>query len=654
MNITEKKKEMNNKSITTQNKTKFNIISNIIISFLIFIIIALGSFLRVEVAKNKEYFHMDEIYSQGLINYTSVQLSENKDLNNTVHNKEFFKDYIEISEEEASDFKPVIQRQLEDVHPPLYYFFLKIFTNFNLNNFSMWPGIILNILVYAISTILIFLISFKLSKNKILSLLSIILYTIASMAVDHAIFIRMYEMSNMFILLHAYILISILVDKQRIKEETPDKKANNEVKSIKKDNYRVKNLFKDLERYKKTMYPILALVTILGALTHYYFLVYVFMTYILSIIYLLKTQRKNEAIIITLTYVLSGIFYLIIWPFKLDSIFAKINKENINIIDKITKFIKKINYGYINIVLSIILLSIIKVINIITNKLFKKIKPLENKEIEHEIKLKTEEIKNIKRVSLILFLSTMFYVLVPLITAPFVANRYTYPALPLLSILIIVLIYFNLIELIKNLFNLKKIKKENTFKFLPIILIIFIGLVLVFPQSVNLKQALEEGLEYQYKDKVGVIEKIEELKNIPLIYVYDNKQFFDITDDIYPLSKIEKSIIVPRKKINNEEISLNEYMKDIKENIDKIYNSKNNTELLVLTHYWYNEEELCKFIAKDDFNKESINFELEESEDIKIYPTHVKLLKEISKYTDLRNIKYITHLNSTYLFLLSK
>lgn len=115
------------------------------------------------------------------------------------------------------------------------------------------------------------------------------------------------------------------------------------------------------------------------------------------------------------------------------------------------------------------------------------------------------------------------------------------------------------------------------------------------------------------------------------------------------LSKVDKSIIAPRLDDKEPKISTSEYLENIKENIDKIYQGD---KLLVLTHHWYNEKSLSENEVKQYFDLDGINLKIDK--DINTYPTQVKIMKEISKYKNLKNIKHITNFLETSLFLLSK
>ena len=120
----------------------------------------------VVVGMNKSYIHMDEAYSLGLASYDKVEIQDNGDFYNTWHNREYYEDYLAVNDDEKGQYAQVYENQKNDVHPPFYYLLLRFAMGFGINNFSMWPGIILNIVIYIFITIFMYLIIQKLLVGK--------------------------------------------------------------------------------------------------------------------------------------------------------------------------------------------------------------------------------------------------------------------------------------------------------------------------------------------------------------------------------------------------------------------------------------------------------------------------------------------------------
>ena len=186
------------------------------------LIVALVIFIQtvifIVVGMNKEYIHIDEAFSLGLTNYEHIKIQMNDDFYDTWHNKEYYEDYLIINEDEKFDFTPVYVNQKNDVHPPLYYFLLRLAMSFHIGKFSVWSGLILNMIIYIFITIFMYLIVKKLldgqnrcvEKSAILALLSSI--TIASL--NNMVYIRMYALSTLNIVITTYLHFKLLDSKE--------------------------------------------------------------------------------------------------------------------------------------------------------------------------------------------------------------------------------------------------------------------------------------------------------------------------------------------------------------------------------------------------------------------------------------------------------
>ena len=104
--------------------------------------------------RKRKYYHIDELYSYGLIQYDRAFIFDNEDFYNTWHSSEYFKDYLITSEENKWNWEAIYKNQIEDVHPPVYYLLLRIANTFNIGKFSIWPGTILNIIIFIFSSII--------------------------------------------------------------------------------------------------------------------------------------------------------------------------------------------------------------------------------------------------------------------------------------------------------------------------------------------------------------------------------------------------------------------------------------------------------------------------------------------------------------------
>lgn len=187
-----------------------------IYKILLIIIIFVQICVSLYIGNKKEYYHMDEAYSYGLMNYHTLSITDDKDFLDKWHTKDYFLDYFSVNSDEISDFKAVYENQKNDVHPPLYYLLLRISSLFTIDTFSKWTGIGLNIIILIIATVFVYIISSKLFKSKALAILTTIINAFSMATLENTIYIRMYALSTLNILIFTYINMKIF-DKKQIK-----------------------------------------------------------------------------------------------------------------------------------------------------------------------------------------------------------------------------------------------------------------------------------------------------------------------------------------------------------------------------------------------------------------------------------------------------
>lgn len=170
------------------------------ILLILVIITILQISIRIYIGNEKTYFHIDEAYSYGLMNYERLNITDNPDFSNNWHTKQYYLDYLEVNQEEKNNWLPVYENQKNDVHPPLYYFFLRMTTNFTIDNFTKWTGITLNIIFFVLSNFFIYQISKKIFKNPIYGILACIINGFSLISLNSSSYIRMYELANLMTL----------------------------------------------------------------------------------------------------------------------------------------------------------------------------------------------------------------------------------------------------------------------------------------------------------------------------------------------------------------------------------------------------------------------------------------------------------------------
>lgn len=468
---------------------------------------------------NKEYIHMDEAYSLGLSNYDKVEIQDSEDFYNQWHNGEYYEDYLAVQDKDVGEFKQVYENQKNDVHPPIYYLLLRIAMGFSINNYSKWPGIILNMIIYVFITIFMYLILQKLleskqnNKEKAIILAFISSITMASLTT--VIYIRMYALSALNILITTYLHMKLL----------------------------------DSEKINIKLLIGIGISALIGSLTHYYYLFYLAMLYITFAIKYIKNKKYKELIYYTITMGIAGGLSLAIFPYSIQHMFFGYRGQGvISKLANVPEFAKSIgaylwkvnkfafNYLFIAIILAIIVVTI--------NKAIKKQKIMKEKN---------------KYINHIVF-SMLFYFLLVAVASPWIELRYIMPVCGL--IFVVTMFYFEEIVC-------KFSEKTNN-----IIMVITLLAIVVAAFVFKIEP------EVAYLDKKEIVSKLENELNVPTLYIF-NSGHNRFLDDILLFSILEESYIA--KDIDCTEENIQEILnnRDVSKGIVVFINEgQNNDEKL--------------------------------------------------------------------------
>lgn len=469
---------------------------------LILIFLLIQTLIYIIYGINKQYIHMDEAYSLGLSSYNKVEIQDNEDFYNTWHNKEYYEDYISVQEDEITEYKQVYENQKNDVHPPFYYLILRFAMGFTIGDFSKWPGIIVNIIIYIFITIFMYSILQEIlredthSKEKsiILSFLSSI--TIAS--ISNVIYIRMYSLATLNILITTFLHIKLLESK-------------------------------DLSLRVMLFIGVMALV---GSLTHYYYLFYLVMLFIISTIKYIKRKEWKKLELYISIMAIVAVLSLLIFPHSMQHIFWGDRGQGtiasltdiLKVIINIFIFIWKVNYYGFNNLLFFIVIAFVKILQ------YKK---------KHKININKDNEGN-KELLEIIYLPTIFYFIIVSIVSPFAELRYIMPVCGLVFILVI----YYLEKLLRSILNEKEIKK---------ILVVLFILIVIAPIIFKIAP------ETLYLDNKIIVEKLGEELNVPAVYLFNSKEN-RFLDDILLFSKLNESYIA--KDIEYTEENIQEILKE--------------------------------------------------------------------------------------------
>ena len=475
------------------------------------------------VGANKSYIHMDEAYSLGLASYDKVEIQDNEDFYNTWHDGKYYEDYLCVNDDEIGQYKQVYENQKNDVHPPLYYLILRFAMGFHKNSYSKWPGIIINMIIYAFVTIFMYLILNKILKDKYKykekSAIIAMVSSLVLASITNVIYIRMYALSTLNVLITTYLHL-ILLEKKEID-------------------------------YK--LLTFIGVSALAGSLTHYYYLFYLAMIFIMFAIKYIKEKRYKELIAYTVTMCIAGAISLIIFPYSIKHLFfgyrgqgalSKLTQIS-EFLKSIALYIQKFNRHAFNGLLFILLALIVGL------GIYKKVN-----------KKKIFENKNqyIKYITI----PTAFYTLLVSLSAPWIELRYIMPVCGLVFILIIYLLE----NVMQNIWS-----EKNVYKILIVCLVIILITPIIF------KMEPEE----EFLDKMDIVKKVQNELNVPTIYMFNSNEN-RFLDDILLFSKLDNSYIAKDVECTDE-------------NINKILNGKDlSNGILVFINGGQNNDEMMEKI----------------------------------------------------------
>lgn len=181
--------------------------------FILVLIILLQFAAMTYVCRDKAEYHIDEIYSYLLSNsYDTDRIAHDESKWDQWVSGDEFKDFVTVQQGEGFSYDKVYFNNSLDCHPPLYYWAVHTVCSFFPEHFSMWFGLVLNLIFLAGADIFIYQISRKLIASKHLQFLPVIIYGFSPIAVETVTFIRMYMLLTMLAMIFCYLIISMIKD----------------------------------------------------------------------------------------------------------------------------------------------------------------------------------------------------------------------------------------------------------------------------------------------------------------------------------------------------------------------------------------------------------------------------------------------------------
>ncbi len=364
------------------------------IAFALLLVVVCQLALYLMLGHEKEIYHCDEIFSYRLsndFNYT--------DGNRKLDAQEYFLDKTTVRAGEENSFDKVYTNQVNDVHPPLYYFIFHAASSLFPGQFSKWIGLSINILFAILSSFVLYGICNTLFKNKMLSFITVTFSALSIGMAGSVLFLRMYSMLTFWTL--CYVGLNILIIQ-----------------------------YKELKSHF-IVFLGLFLVSFFGFLTHYYFIVFAgFLSVCVFVYLIIKNIKKEKHPLSTVFYTLSiiagfitSVFY---YPAAIQHIFFSyrgVQTYTFNIQEKYQNFLE-----YLQIVASDFFISLPVAIVLLFGVIVVFFIPKVRKNI-------VSHCKNSKFIVLAL-LCVLFIVTISFV-APYQTDRYILCLYPVIAMLII-------------------------------------------------------------------------------------------------------------------------------------------------------------------------------------------------------------------------
>lgn len=179
---------------------------------LIFILVSAVCFLF---STRKEGMFIDEIYTYGLSNNSSgpfLRDMKGGHIVDTVFTRDELLDYVSVMGDEGFDFGSVYYNQVNDVHPPLYYWLFNMVSSLVPGTFSKWTGLALDYVIYMLGLLMLYKLVRKLRGSRENAAAAAVLYGLSLMGLSTMLMIRMYVLLMLLTLCLAYLIACMMED----------------------------------------------------------------------------------------------------------------------------------------------------------------------------------------------------------------------------------------------------------------------------------------------------------------------------------------------------------------------------------------------------------------------------------------------------------
>lgn len=464
----------------------------------------------------RESFHLDELWSFGLANSNyHPHIFSNSALDKGWINSDYIKDYLVVDDDHRFDYASVIDNQKHDVHPPLFYIVLHTVCSFFPGTFSSWFAVIPNLIFFILSLIVLFKLSKLLLKNDVVSLAVVLFYGFSNAGISTAIYIRMYMLFTLFALLYMYI----------------------HVKMITKNEQTTGNLVA------------LSLILFAGFMTHYYFIIIVFLISMFYLLWLLVRKQWKMFLKYAVFMLAPLLLVAVLYPTAYATILGgnttvginsrgqEAMKQLLSVSDlpqKITNYFYTINDQLFGlrikqIVVALALLAIayavFKRVKLVISQSTGEIYITKNKSYTHAIPKKFVILRSAIAIVILFLCTTIYFVLMSIITPEYPnvlgKDQYLYCIYPVIALLFVTAIY--------KILQLLNTKHIQTVLLSIVVIVLLIQMALVDPNHTYIGHATNTQKSLQHSgsscifaappsQKYAFLTNAQELVNCSKIY----------------------------------------------------------------------------------------------------------------------------------------
>lgn len=232
---------------------------------------------------NKQGYHEDELLTYNLANSADILNTDGG-----WNSGENFIDYLSVSDADRFNYAQVYENQIIDAsHPPFYYALVHTVCSFFPNVFSKYFAFSINVLAMAGILIMLYKIVRKITDNNYYSLIAAGAFAFSIACTTMTIYLRMYATLTFFVLSMIYMNLKI---------------------------YEKKNTA------KLTDFLILGLITLLGTLTQYYFILFECLTALIMLIFKIKEKCYKDLRNYIITVAVGSALALCIYPYIITNV----------------------------------------------------------------------------------------------------------------------------------------------------------------------------------------------------------------------------------------------------------------------------------------------------------------------------------------------